>query len=283
MKVELGRYELDLDFDPRLERNSTDEMIPIEDIGFVYNCVFKQKAAFVHSVERIREVYPDSKLYCVSDGGLDYSFLQDENIETTMEDDTLSILKHINPQTYKQPEMQSAIKKGIAATLDRVERGIKFCGNPEWTCVTEPDVLIRGKVSYPKGAKLLGSRVNYAWLSEECLDMFMGMNGLLGEIEGAIPVVRWGAVPVIFHTETFLRALKVYKENFDIVDQFADKHYAPGTFDLFIGLIMALVGEPEVYSEEFTECLRHPDWKTNGKPIVHQYREFYDKADHYGG
>ena len=58
MKVELGRYELDLDFDPRLERNSTDEMIPIEDIGFVYNCVLKQKAAFVHSVERIREVYP---------------------------------------------------------------------------------------------------------------------------------------------------------------------------------------------------------------------------------
>ena len=77
MKVELGRYELDLDFDPRVERNSTEEMIPIEDIGFVYNCVFKQKAAFVHSVERIREVYPDSKLYCVSDGGLDYSFLQD--------------------------------------------------------------------------------------------------------------------------------------------------------------------------------------------------------------
>ena len=35
MKVELGRYELDLDFDPRVERNSTDEMIPIEDIGFV--------------------------------------------------------------------------------------------------------------------------------------------------------------------------------------------------------------------------------------------------------
>ncbi len=64
MKVELGRYELDLDFDPRVERNSTEEMIPIEDIGFVYNCVFKQKAAFVHSVERIREVYPDSKLYC---------------------------------------------------------------------------------------------------------------------------------------------------------------------------------------------------------------------------
>ena len=122
MKVELGRYELDLDFDPRVERNSTEEMIPIEDIGFVYNCVFKQKAAFVHSVERIREVYPDSKLYCVSDGGLDYSFLQDENLETTMEDDTLSILKHINPQTYKQPEMQAAIKKGIAATLDRVER-----------------------------------------------------------------------------------------------------------------------------------------------------------------
>jgi len=279
MKVELGRYELDLDFDPRVERNSTDEMIPIEDIGFVYNCVFKQKAAFVHSVERIREVYPDSKLYCVSDGGLDYSFLQDENLETIMEDDTLSILKHINPQTYKQPEMQAAIKKGIAATLDRVERGIKFCGNPEWTCVTEPDVLIRGKVSYPKGAKLLGSRVNYAWLSEECLDMFMGMNGLLGEIEGAIPVVRWGAVPVIFHTETFLKALKVYRENFDLLDKLTEHHYNPGVFDLLFPLVFALVGEEEVYTSEITECLRNPQWYTSDHPVVHQYREYYEDSD----
>ena len=156
--------------------------------------------------------------------------------------------------------------------------------------MTEPDVLIRGRITHPENSKLLGMRTNRSWLlgdgvspSIEGLKTVMGLNSLLAQVDGSIPILRWGAVPVIFHTETFLRALKVYKDNFDIVDQFTEKHYSPGTFDLFVGLIMALIGEPEVYSEEFTECLRHPDWKTNGKPIVHQYREFYEQSDHFGG
>ena len=265
-------------------------MIPIDSIGFIYNCVFKQKNAFVRSVEAIREVYPESKIYAVSDGGLDYSFLEDENFTFSMEEDFKSALKNIGGENFLLPEHQEATRKEMAATLRRVEKGIEVCGNPEWICMTEPDVLIRGRITHPENAKLLGMRTNRSWLlgdgvspSVEGLKTVMGLNSILAQVDGSIPILRWGAVPVIFHTETFLKALKVYKDNFDIVDQFADKHYAPGTFDLFIGLIMALVGEPEVYSEEFTECLRHPDWKTNGKPIVHQYREFYDKDDHYGG
>ena len=171
----------------------------------------------------------------------------------------------------------------MAATLDRVQRGIKYCGNPEWTCMTEPDVLIRGKISYPEGAKLLGTRVNCAWYTEPCLDMFMGMNEIISQIDGSTPVLRWGAVPVIFHTETFLKALKVYQDNFELLDKITEKHYAPGTFDLFMGIIFSLIGESETFSDEYTECLRNPSWKTSGQPIVHQYREFYEKSDHYGG
>jgi len=290
MQIDVGDYTLDCDIDPTVQNNAEGELIPIDSIGFIYNCVFKQKNAFVRSVEAIREVYPESKIYAVSDGGLDYSFLEDENFTFSMEDDFKSPLKNIGGENFLLPEHQEATRKEMAATLRRVEKGIEVCGNPEWTCMSEPDVLFRGRITHPENAKLLGMRTNRSWLlgdgvspSVEGLKTVMGLNSLLAQVDGSIPILRWGAVPVIFHTETFLRALKVYKENFDIVDQFADKHYAPGTFDLFIGLIMALVGEPEVYSEEFTECLRHPDWKTNGKPIVHQYREFYDKADHYGG
>ena len=171
----------------------------------------------------------------------------------------------------------------MAATLDRVQRGIKFCGNPEWICMTEPDVLIRGRVSHPEGAKLLGTRINYAWYTDDCVEMFMGMNELIAQIEGSVPVVRWGSVPVIFHTETFLKALKVYQDNFELLDKLTEKHYAPGTFDLFMGIIFSLVGESETFSPEYTECLRNPDWETSGHPIVHQYREFYEDSDHYVG
>jgi len=290
MQIDVGDYTLDCDIDPMVQNNAEGELIPIDSIGFIYNCVFKQKNAFVRSVEAIREVYPESKIYAVSDGGLDYSFLEDENFTFSMEEDYKSALKNIGGENFLLPEHQEATRKEMAATLRRVEKGIEVCGNPEWTCMTEPDVLIRGRITHPENAKLLGMRTNRSWLlgdgvspSVEGLKSVMALNSLLAQVDGSIPILRWGAVPVIFHTETFLKALKVYKENFDIVDQFADKHYAPGTFDLFIGLIMALVGEPEVYSEEFTECLRHPDWKTNGKPIVHQYREFYEQSDHYGG
>ena len=76
--------------------------------------------------------------------------------------------------------------------------------------------------------------------------------------------------------------IKIYKENFNIVDKFSEKHYSPGTFDLFIGLVFALIGEPEVFNSEVTECLRNPGWQTSGHPIVHQYREYYEQSDFYG-
>lgn len=281
MKTEIGNYTLDCDFDPTIQDNSTKERFPIDDIGFVYNCVFKQKRAFVRSVEAIREVYPESKIYAVSDGGLDYSFLEDENFVFSMEDDFKSPLKNIDGDNFLLPEHQEATKKEMAKTLERVEKGIEVCGNPEWICMTEPDVLIRGRLTYPENGKLLGSRINCATVSQKCLDQFMGMNSLLSEIETATPVLRWGAVPVIFHTETFLKALKIYKDNFTLLDKFTEKHYAPGTFDLFIGLIFALIGEPEMFNSEVTECLRNPDWKNSDHPIVHQYREYYEESDHY--
>ena len=272
---------MDLDFDPRIQNNASDKMIPIDDIGFIYNCVFKQKKAFEYSVEAIKRVYPESKIYVVSDGGLDYSYMEDENLKFSMEEDTVSGTKRVNGDNFLDPELQKIIKKGMAATLDRAQRGIEFCGNPEWICMTEPDVLIRGKVSHPEGAKLLGTRVNESWHSEKALDQFMGMNMLLGEIEGAIPVLRWGAVPVIFHTETFLKGLKVYQDNFELLDKLTEKHYNPGAFDIFIDLIFALVGEQEVYSSEYTECLRNPIWKDTAHPIVHQFREHYEDTDHF--
>jgi len=281
MKTDIGNYTLDCDFDPTLQNNASDDRLPIDDIGFVYNCVFKQKQAFVRSVEAIREVYPESKIYAVSDGGLDYSFLEDENFIFSMEDDFKSPLKNIDGDNFLLPEYQEVTKKEMAKTLERVEKGIEVCGNPEWICMTEPDVLIRGRLTYPENGKLLGSRINCATVSQKCLDQFMGMNSLLSEIETATPVLRWGAVPVIFHTETFLKALKIYKDNFTLLDKFTEKHYAPGTFDLFIGLIFALVGEPEVFNSEVTECLRNPQWYTSDHPIVHQYREFYQDSDHY--
>ena len=120
MQIDVGDYTLDCDIDPTVQNNAEGELIPIDSIGFIYNCVFNQKAAFVRSVEAIREVYPESKIYAVSDGGLDYSFLEDENFTFSMEDDFKSALKNIGGENFLLPEHQEATRKEMAATLRRV-------------------------------------------------------------------------------------------------------------------------------------------------------------------
>ena len=149
MKFELGDYTLECDIDPTQENNASDERVPIESIGFIYNCLFKQKRAFEHSVEAIREVYPDAKIYAVSDGGLDYSYMEDENFKFSMEEDTVSDLKKVGGENFLNDECQMYIKRGMAATLDRLERGIEYCGNPEWICMTEPDAVSYTHLTLP--------------------------------------------------------------------------------------------------------------------------------------
>jgi len=283
MKIEIGGYELDVKSDPTIQNNASNNKIPIEDIGFIYNCAFKQRAAVIHAIESIRDVYPDSKIRIFSDGGLDYSFLEDENLITSMEEDTVSNIKKINESNFLEEEHQLVTKKGMAATIDRLQRGLKDCGYPEWVCIIDPDVLIRGKISYPDNAKLLGTRINYAWYRPQWLDGFMGINKLLSHVDGSVPVFRWGATPVIGHTQTLLKGIDIYLKNFDIFDKLSEQYHVAGTFDLFIPILFALAGESEVFSDEYIECLRDPSWETSSHPIVHQWREYYDTKDHYWG
>ena len=88
---------------------------------------------------------------------------------------------------------------------------------------------------------------------------------------------------MIGHSQTLLKGIEVYEKNFDILDKLSEQFHVPGTFDLFLPILFALAGEdPEVFSDEYTECLRNPNWKTSSHPVVHQYREFYSNNDYYG-
>ena len=281
MEIEIGNYSLECNIDPTIQNNASSKNIPIEDIGFIYNCVFNQKQALIRSVEAIRDVYPDSKIRIFSDGGLDYSYLEDENIMFSMEEDTVSNIKKINETNFLQEEHQKVTKKGMAATIDRLQRGLEFCKYPEWFCMTEPDVLIRGSISHPENAKLLGTRLNHAWYMQSWLDGFIKMNEVISEIDGSIPIMRWGSVPVIGHTQTLLRGIDTYLKNFETIDKITECFHVPGTFDLFLPILFALAGEQEVFSDEYTECLRNPNWKTSSHPVLHQYREYYETSDHY--
>ena len=68
MKVDLGEFTLECEFDPRIQNNASEKKVPIEDIGFIYNCVFKQKQAVIRAIEAkdIAEVYTNILSYSMN-------------------------------------------------------------------------------------------------------------------------------------------------------------------------------------------------------------------------
>jgi len=291
MNIQIGDYDLEIEGtfdDPLIQNNCNDEKIIIDGkkitVGFIYNCVYKQRKSFEYGLRSIRNLYPDSPIYIVSDGGYDYQYLEDKigNLKFEMGVDTMGPYKKVDFNNFKQKEHQEAIKNNIAATVDRLEKGIKYCGNPDWIFMSEPDVLLRGKFSVPKNAKILGSRLNEASMPPSLrLDQWIEFNKILCEIDTSIPIFRWGAVPPIFHTDTYLKAIDIYKTNFDTLTKITEVLYGVNCYDIIMPFFFSLIGEPEIFNSEIVECLRNHNWKNTSHPIVHQWRELYGDDDHY--
>lgn len=250
-------------------------------VGFFYT-VFTEKKAVEYSLQQLRVWYPDSKVYMVSDGGLDFSYLKNSytNLETCLGEDTISDTFNITGGSvefnytdgnYRQEHYQKAIKKCAYAVLDRIEKAIEYCQNPDWMVMCDPDCLIRGKLSFPTGAKLLGQRVNCC-LPERYRDILRG-------IEGAVPISRWGASPCVFEVKTFLKALEKFryldkKEN--ILDRLTQEFYATYAHDVLFPTLFALVGEEEVFNPDIIECSSDPFWRQKPNPLVHNFTEYYE-------
>ena len=223
-------------------------------LGFFYT-VFNEKRAVDYSISKLRVHYPDSKVYLVSDGGLDFSYLEDkfDNIKTSLEEDTQSSTFKITGGTdgtggnFREENHQKNIKKCVYTLLDRIERSISYCNNPDWMVMCDPDCLIRGQLNFP---------------------------------EGAIPISRWGASPCVFEVNTFLKALKKFREldkEKNILDLFTNQFYALHAHDVLFPTLFALVGEEEEFNPDIIECMRDPQWKQKSNPLVHQFREYYEK------
>ena len=84
-EILIGNYHLEIDGDyedPLIQNNASNEKILIDGkditVGFIYNCVYKQRKSFEYGLRSIRNLYPDSPIYIVSDGGYDYQYLENE-------------------------------------------------------------------------------------------------------------------------------------------------------------------------------------------------------------
>lgn len=235
-------------------------------LGFFFSC-YNEKNAIDNSIKELRTHYPNSPIYLVSDGGIDFSYLTNiyNNIFVSLEEDTMSDTFKITDTNFKESIHQTSIKKCALAIIDRLKRAIEYC-NTDYIVMMDPDALVRGKLNIPSGAKLLGSRVNRGFPQ--------GLKNILSSIDGAKVIDCWGATPAIFESKSFTVAASKFTE--DILDRLSLEFYALYAHDVLLPILFSLIGEEEVFNPDITECNRDPFWRNNNKPLVHQYKEFYD-------
>ena len=252
----------------------------MKSIGFFYS-VFKEKRATEYSIEQLRIQYPNSTIYLVSDGGLDFSYLENQydNLKTLLEEDTMSDTFNITAGStgcdytignYREPFYREAIKKCAYTVLDRTARAIEYCGNPDWMVMCDPDCLIRGQLSFPEEGKILGTRINCCFP--------VGYRNILDSIDGATPISRWGSSPCVFEVKTFLNALEKFRyldTTQNLLDRLCEEFYALYAHDVLFPTLFALVGEEEIFNPDVVECTRNPNWRNTNHPLVHQFREYY--------
>lgn len=240
-------------------------------IGFSYTC-FNETKAVEHSIIELRKVYPTAPVFLTSDGGIDFSYLEEKyNIKTYMGEDTFSDILHPRnmshdqfAKTYKIKEHQDIIKKCINGTLDRLKMAISYC-DTDYIVMMDPDALVRGKLTIPKDSTLLGSRINHG-LPQTYKDILLNING-------AKVIDTWGATPGIFHTKTYLQCLPLLTK--DRLDQFCQSFYAMYAHDVLLPTIFALGGHEEQYNPDVCQCISDRSWPHNGKPLLHQFRKYY--------
>ncbi len=218
------------------------------------------------SLAELRKIYPEIPIYLVSDGHYDFSYLANTytNINILAEDDTISSTFNITDVNFREKIHQDNIKKGVLATIDRLQRAIEFC-QTEYIIMLDPDTLVRGELNIPDCA-LLGSRINRG--------LPAGISDVLSEVPGSIPLNVWGATPAIFNVKKFQEAVKVLEYS-NTLDKFIYEFYAIYAHDVLLPILFALIGEEETFNPDIIECKRDPSWESKTNPLVHQFKKYY--------
>jgi len=247
----------------------------MSDFGVSYSCYTEQEAV-QNSITQLRSIYPDCPVYLVSDGGGDYSFLEKkfDNLKASMESDMRGWCQAKDGiDAYNRPDVLDRLYETGMSWIDRNKAAVDFCQKP-YMLMMESDVLVRGPITIPFGSKLLGPVVNFGKNAK--------WRDVLKRIPGAIDCDSWGW-PYIYESDAFLKVYDFVKNNDDIFWDLIKSDVGFGSAgDITTPVLFAACGYGVTYNPEITECLRNPNWRQTGHPIVHQYREFYPKQDYNG-
>jgi hypothetical protein len=234
-------------------------------LGVFYIC-YKEQAAVEYSLKEFRRFYPKNSIYLVSDNGLDFSYLKEKfgNIETIKETmEVVGIAKDVD-QYIREHSGEIDLFMGISLEfLRRLKNACDFC-KTEYMILMEPDVLVRGQL-HPFDADLVGPTVN---VMPEIIQEYIITNG--GKNNGT-----WGPAGGMMKTSSFY---EVYNKLMNDLDKFSGGLKLDPRmicYDYLLAFLFSLFGYTYTDNPDQTECIRNPNWKNSGHPLLHQYRELY--------
>lgn len=244
-------------------------------LGVFYTC-YKEGIAVEKSIATHYKYHPDCKVYLVSEGD-DFSHLEMKfpNLKANLvEDISTWPVKCVNASNFRNVDIQDRIKTYFHAILGRIEDATNFC-NTTHILHSQPDVILRGRLTIPDDAKLLQPFVN---VYDERRG---GLKELLRQTPGAVDFNYWG-FPQIHSSNVFNEMLKLIRGNPEVLNSIITADCAIHHSDMFMPFLFALTGYTSTHNPEVVECLREPNWRSTNHPLVHQCRELYPKIDYDG-
>jgi hypothetical protein len=238
-------------------------------LGVFFTC-YDELEATRYSLSCIKNVYPDIKTYLVTEGNLDFTFLEREisHLKVNPVADTMSPVFPITIHDYLTPSNQAALRIAVSAIIQRLKQAIEY-HQCEYTIMLDPDAIVRGPLTIKEGAGLLGCRIN------SNPPLFRKLNDML-LANGGIELTAWGATPAIFRSEDFLRAAKIFEEK-DLLSTYCQSFYWAFAHDVLLPTLFSLIGREEEFNPELVQCELQPELVATGAPLLHQVRTYYPK------
>jgi len=241
------------------------------DLGVFYIC-YKEQAAIEYSLEKFRQFYPENPIYLVSDNGLDFSYLKENfgNIETIKEiTEVVGIARDVD-QYIRENSGDIDLFMGISLEfLRRLKNGCDFC-KTEYMVLMEPDVLVRGEL-HSFDADLVGPTAN---VMPEIIQKYVIMN--MGKNNGT-----WGPAGGVMKTSSFYGMYDKLMNDLDKLSGGLELDPRMICYDYLLAFLFSVFGYTYTDNPDQTECIRNPNWKNSGHPLLHQHRELY--STNYGG
>lgn len=245
----------------------------------MYFTAYKEGKAVDFSIDTFYKFYPDSPAYIYSEYE-DFSYLQEKYAHLTckvVKDAFASwLVKNVNRKNFRQPEIQKRIEAYFDIVVARHVEAIVGCRTKYMLC-SQPDVMLRGKLTIPADVTMLQSHVNNYTPRPDgsCIQAF------LKEIPNSANFEWWG-YPPIFLSAAFLKGVEVVYSNKNVFRRLLLIDERIHHSDIWIPVFLAAAGYSSTHNPEVVECLRDPNWRNSSHPLVHQYRGHYPKSNYDG-